>query len=883
MKTGFVIFLCGCLGSGIGLSDEVSRILFGSCIKEAHPVPIFETIVKQEPDAFVFLGDNIYADTDDMAVMQGKYAKLAANPGFAELKKVCPIFATWDDHDYGVNDGGADYQKRDEAQKVFLDFWEEPADSSRRKSPGVYDSVVLGEGDRRVQLILLDTRYFRGPLKKGERRVGGPYYPEAEDAGVPMLGETQWKWLEAQLKVPAEVRIIASSIQFVSEAAGQETWANLPGEQKRMLQLIEKTGANGIFFISGDRHWADIAAFPDEGPYPIYDFTSSALNQIHKRGTPTDNRYRIVDNTFHLENYGQIDIDWEAPSVEIEVKICDLSGNSQISKVVSLDELKLSQNPLQAQADEIHRTRQQPSESVSLGRIKGDDAAFAFAGATHQGGPVPDQDTLYEIGSITKVFTAILLAEAVRTGKASLDDPVAKYLPVSAIGKNSPLDRITLKSLATHTSGLPRLPSDLFSKETDPKNPYAHYDEKHLYTYLKKLTDDGLESPGKHSYSNLGFGLLGHILELLWEKPCSELVEEQIFGPLGMEDSFILTKVADLPNSLAKKMATGHHGGKAVPHWELNVFAGAGAGISSANDLLKFARAHWSDETPPGLAESLKKVGEPQLEKQGLGWLLSGPRRVHNGGTGGFRSELSINVEKKTARVTLKNSAGESVESEVSGDFSAVTGFWEGVLDAGAQQLKLVMSVDRTGRILGFSIDQGGAVFEAAKTSFKDGRLTASFPSVGAYYHAGLKDGSLVGKWSQGGDLNLTMMPSETMPDSLLKGLSVKYPKSLNPLLGCWSGFIGGKSGLFVYIKVEKLGDSFLAQLYSPDQSPAPMPVSRLRLEGDDVVLEVAAVKGGFRGKFDRESKSLTGTWNQGRDIPLALSWSEAPPERPEK
>ncbi|MDP4790509.1 MAG: alkaline phosphatase family protein, partial [Verrucomicrobiales bacterium] len=158
-----------------GEPAALSRILFGSCLKEAEASPIFETILAHKPGLFLFLGDNIYADTSDMAVMQAKYDVLAATPKFAELMKACPVHATWDDHDYGLNDAGADYEKRDEAQKIFIDFWGDAADSPRRTRPGIYEAKIYGEEGTRVQVIMLDTRYFRGPLKKGEKRVGGVY------------------------------------------------------------------------------------------------------------------------------------------------------------------------------------------------------------------------------------------------------------------------------------------------------------------------------------------------------------------------------------------------------------------------------------------------------------------------------------------------------------------------------------------------------------------------------------------------------------------------------------------------------------------------------------------------------------------------------------
>ena len=325
-----------------GEPAAISRILFGSCLKEAEVSPIFETILAHKPGLFLFLGDNIYADTSDMAVMQAKYDVLAATPKFAELMKACPVHATWDDHDYGLNDAGADYEKRDEAQKIFVDFWGDAAESPRRTRPGIYEAKIYGEEGTRVQLIMLDTRYFRGPLKKGEKRVGGVYYPN-EDKNVTMLGEAQWDWLEEELQKPVEVRLLVSSIQCVSEASGHETWANLPHERQRLFDLIGKTKANGVVILSGDRHWAELSVAREAVPYPLYDLTSSSFNQIHPRGTPTENRYRESPRTWHSENFGEVAIDWKGENTVVNLLVRDLEGKVVIERAVPLRELRVGE------------------------------------------------------------------------------------------------------------------------------------------------------------------------------------------------------------------------------------------------------------------------------------------------------------------------------------------------------------------------------------------------------------------------------------------------------------------------------------------------------------------------------------------------------------
>ena len=326
---------------GKQVSQPIRRIGFGSCIKQQNPAPLLSNILDYDPELFLYIGDNIYGDTDDMAVLRAKYKVLGEKDGFRRLQNSAITLATWDDHDYGVNDGGAGYKQRKASQQLFAQFWDDAPDSPRRMREGVYDAHVFGPPGQRVQIILLDTRYFRSDLKKGERRVGGPYYP-SDDPQATMLGEAQWDWLEKQLQVPAEIRLVASSIQLVPAAAGQETWANLPLERARFMKLITKTKADGVFVISGDRHWADFSKTTSGVPYPLYDFTSSSINQRHARGTPTENPHRLLDRTFHEENFATIDIDWSGADPQISVSIVDLNGQKPLSHTFNLSELSSS-------------------------------------------------------------------------------------------------------------------------------------------------------------------------------------------------------------------------------------------------------------------------------------------------------------------------------------------------------------------------------------------------------------------------------------------------------------------------------------------------------------------------------------------------------------
>jgi alkaline phosphatase D len=314
------------------------RIAFGSCARQNEPQPIWGRIVAARPNLFLFIGDNIYADTEDMGVMRAKYEQLGAIPGYRKLLRTCPVLATWDDHDYGVNDGGADYPKREEAQRLFLEFFKEPPDSPRRKRPGVYDARVFGPPGKRVQVILLDTRYFRSALK---RRDGsrGPYVPQT-DPSATMLGEAQWRWLEEQLRVPAEVRIVASSIQVVPEDHGSEKWMNLPQERERLFRLIRETGAAGVIFISGDRHLAELSMMDGGVGYPLYDLTSSGLNAGAKNWRSYEvNRYRVGTMNWG-DNFGLIEIDWERTDPLIRLQVRDGEGDIAIQRKINLSTIR---------------------------------------------------------------------------------------------------------------------------------------------------------------------------------------------------------------------------------------------------------------------------------------------------------------------------------------------------------------------------------------------------------------------------------------------------------------------------------------------------------------------------------------------------------------
>ncbi len=328
----FLSLLCFAAHPQNNSKKSISKIAFGSCAAQDQPLPVFDLIVKHQPDLFVFLGDNIYADTKDEKVMREKYAQLEAKPSYRNLVKNIPVIATWDDHDYGDNDAGKEYKLKDKSREIFLDFFHEPKDSERRKHEGIYTSYIYGSKGKKVQVILLDTRWFRDDLQKYWNEVDEDkryfyklaYAPHTKKADF--LGEAQWQWLESELKKEADIRIIGSSTQFAHEFNGYESWTNFPQEQQRMFDLIKKTRANGVFFISGDVHYAEISKREIPDLYPIYDITASGLSSKWEFATP--NNYR-VEGPVMENHFGLITINWKRnPTIKME--IWDINDNQRI-------------------------------------------------------------------------------------------------------------------------------------------------------------------------------------------------------------------------------------------------------------------------------------------------------------------------------------------------------------------------------------------------------------------------------------------------------------------------------------------------------------------------------------------------------------------------
>lgn len=306
-----------------GPDSVLTRIAFGSCMEETLPVPALRGVLATQPDLFLAMGDNLYgddpADDPSLPILTQAYRDLAVNADFVALNSRVPILATWDDHDFGANDAGASYGGKTRAEALFDGFWGDSAFG--QDHPGVYGARIFGTKGKRVQIIMLDTRSFRSPLKdtdepgaKGKER----YVPDDNGAKT-MLGEAQWAWLAEQLEQPAELRLIVSSVQVLADGHGYEAWHTLPQEKARLYRTLGQAHAKGVVILSGDRHMAALYRQAGLVDYPLVELTASALNRS-MRATNDEMSRQQIGPAYAPNNSGLLEIDWRGKSLRLSIR-----------------------------------------------------------------------------------------------------------------------------------------------------------------------------------------------------------------------------------------------------------------------------------------------------------------------------------------------------------------------------------------------------------------------------------------------------------------------------------------------------------------------------------------------------------------------------------
>jgi len=356
LRVGFMMFVLSLLGGCEHAANEsrdathardkasVVRIGFGSCADDDAPRhKVWDALLASDPDVLLMVGDNVYADSEEfkaeptVANMQREYAKLAATPGFAELRATRPVMATWDDHDFGLNDGGAAFAFKTKSAELFEDFWDYPADDPARERPGIYTERRINRNGIDIQVLLLDTRTFRGPLEDASRSLSCPlknYFPNTTDT---FLGEAQWLWLAQALDVPADLRLLVSGQQVIADEHCFEKWGNFPHERKRLFQTLRAAEAHNVILISGDRHLGEISKLPgdaiDGAGFDLFEVTSSPLSARSGFGWGEKNRYRVSEDNLRESQFGLLDITRSANSIRVQMQLNDAQGSTRFVQV----------------------------------------------------------------------------------------------------------------------------------------------------------------------------------------------------------------------------------------------------------------------------------------------------------------------------------------------------------------------------------------------------------------------------------------------------------------------------------------------------------------------------------------------------------------------
>jgi alkaline phosphatase D len=320
-------------GPALPLEQPLTRVLLASCNDEEQESPTLAQLAREEADLFLMIGDNVYGDRDgrgyvnnqpELDEVRESFADLAKRPEFQAVRAKFPMMVAWDDHDYGANDGGRNFAFRNYAELIHETFWG-LGDEDVGQWPGTYYARTFGPDGQRVQVIMLDTRYFRSDLTptdeygaEGKER----YVPAPAGSYQDMLGSAQWTWFQNQLQAPADIRLVVSSIQVMPTVHGWESWDKLPKERQRLFDMVESTGANGVVFLTGDRHTGFIYEEPGVLPYEANELTASSLNVSFAEESPEMDE-RQVGAAYPPENYGAVEIDWTGRNVRFEIRDAD--------------------------------------------------------------------------------------------------------------------------------------------------------------------------------------------------------------------------------------------------------------------------------------------------------------------------------------------------------------------------------------------------------------------------------------------------------------------------------------------------------------------------------------------------------------------------------
>ena len=309
------------------LDTHSIKIIFGSCSNQETPMPHWKHINSYNPNYLILLGDNVYGDfkSSDAENLKSAYSKLNKNKFFLNLRKNTTIYPIWDDHDYGVNDGGKYWPYKEIAQQLFLDFYNVQENDLRRKRKGIYHSWSI-TNNIKIKVIALDTRFFKDDFKKNYNHNIKKKYVPNYDTTKTILGEKQWIWLKEQIKDNYDILLLLSSIQVIPKEHGWEKWYNFPNERKKLLDLINNTQKLTII-LSGDRHVGAMYKYNDN----IYEVTSSSFNQKILQFSEKD-MYSLGE-LVNQNNFGLININTLDRVIELELRTGLIKQNKVFKKL----------------------------------------------------------------------------------------------------------------------------------------------------------------------------------------------------------------------------------------------------------------------------------------------------------------------------------------------------------------------------------------------------------------------------------------------------------------------------------------------------------------------------------------------------------------------
>ena len=290
-------------------TQEIITLGFGSCLHQDRSMAILKTIEKKELDLFMFIGDNVYGDQKD-----GELDKLIRTykqqlDNLEDFLKNVSTEFIWDDHDFGLNDGGSNYRYKDRAKELFLETWQISSNDPRRLRDGLYFDKMIQKDGLKVHLLFLDNRFFKSQWKLTDEfnKEGKERYVEDFDPEKTLLGKKQWQWLKEKLNEDSDIKFILSSLQILSLGHGWESWDKFPLERERLFKLIDESDVSNLFILSGDRHRGGFYRFETDDNNIIYEFTSSSLNLPIPFNTEEKGPLRI-GSTYRKANFGIVRI-----------------------------------------------------------------------------------------------------------------------------------------------------------------------------------------------------------------------------------------------------------------------------------------------------------------------------------------------------------------------------------------------------------------------------------------------------------------------------------------------------------------------------------------------------------------------------------------------